>query len=126
MNPVVHFEIPAKNMKRAKGFYETMFGWKIQAYADDYFMATTTPLDKNGRPKKPGAINGGLQRKDRSISSPRVVVSVPNLNRALKQAVARGGKVMQPKTEIPDMLWYAVILDTEGNELGLAEIMCSE
>lgn len=28
MNPVVHFEIPAMDMKRMKSFYETVFGWQ--------------------------------------------------------------------------------------------------
>ena len=123
MDPVVHFEIPAKNMKRAKGFYEKLFGWKIRPYMDEYYLAGTTPLDKNRMPKKPGAINGALQRKDKSIASPRVVVNVANLDRTLKKAVAAGGKVKQPKNEVPDMLWYAVIVDTEGNEVGLAEYM---
>ena len=39
------------------------------------------------------------------------------------RVVAAGGKVLQPKMEVPDMLWYAVVRDTEGNELGLAEYM---
>ena len=123
MDPVVHFEIPAKNMARAQSFYEKLFGWKIQPYMDEYFLVQTTELDKKRMPKKPGAINGALQKKDKSIASPRVVVCVADLDRTLKLAVAKGGKVRQPKTEVPDMLWYAVILDTEGNELGIAEYM---
>ena len=30
MNPVVHFEMPAKNKKRVKKFYEKVFGWKMK------------------------------------------------------------------------------------------------
>ena len=47
MNPVVHFEMPAKNKKRVKKFYEKAFGWKMQqlgAKMGDYILATTTPL----------------------------------------------------------------------------------
>jgi hypothetical protein len=29
MNRVVHFEIPAENMDRAKKFYSENFGWKL-------------------------------------------------------------------------------------------------
>ena len=35
MNPIVHFEIPAKDMKRAKEFYGKLFGWKIEAFDGD-------------------------------------------------------------------------------------------
>ncbi len=30
MNPVVHFEMPAKDRKRMAGFYSEVFGWKAQ------------------------------------------------------------------------------------------------
>lgn len=29
MATIVHFDVPAKDMNRAKEFYETLFGWKI-------------------------------------------------------------------------------------------------
>jgi len=34
---------------------------------------------------------------------------------------ALGGKIVEPKTEIPGQGWYAVIDDTEGNQIGLYE-----
>ncbi len=123
MDSVVHFEIPAANMKRAERFYRKVFGWKTHRYMDAYYLAETTPTDRNRMPTRPGAINGALQRKDKSIASSRVVVHVGDLDRALKHAAASGGKVKQPRTEVPGILWYAVILDTEGNEVGLAEYM---
>ena len=30
MNPVVHFEIPAKDRKRMADFYTQVFGWRTQ------------------------------------------------------------------------------------------------
>ena len=33
MSGIVHFEIPADDMKRAKTFYSNLFGWKIEGYA---------------------------------------------------------------------------------------------
>ena len=30
MNPVVHFEMPAKDKSRIRKFYETAFGWKTE------------------------------------------------------------------------------------------------
>ena len=31
-NPIMHFEIPADDIARAKAFYEKTFGWKITAF----------------------------------------------------------------------------------------------
>jgi len=62
MDPVVHFEMPYADPARVSTFYERAFGWQTQALGDgmgNYVLATTTETD-NGRPKTPGAINGGL------------------------------------------------------------------
>ena len=32
MDSVVHFEIPAKDVKRASAFYEKAFGWQIKQF----------------------------------------------------------------------------------------------
>ncbi|MDO8451839.1 MAG: hypothetical protein Q7S76_03140 [bacterium] len=84
-------------------------------------MAYTTPVNDQYMPQVPGAINGGLQKKDTTIKTTRVVLGVENLDEAIKLVEKAGGKLIHPKTEIPGMLWYAVVEDTEGNELGLAE-----
>ena len=31
-NPIMHFEIPADDIARAKAFYEKTFGWKIRRF----------------------------------------------------------------------------------------------
>ena len=41
LNRVIHFEIPADNLARAKKFYSTVFGWKINDYPE---MQYTTSL----------------------------------------------------------------------------------
>jgi len=44
-NPtVVHFEIPADDVERAKKFYSTLFGWKIEKPPGemDYWMISTS------------------------------------------------------------------------------------
>ncbi len=60
MNRVVHFEIAADDMDRAKKFYEMVFGWKIEDWKGgqfEYGLITT------GDVKEPGSINGGLMRR---------------------------------------------------------------
>ncbi len=50
MNPVVHFEMPAKDKARTKKFYEEVFGWQMTQMGPemgDYLLAGTTPVDEN-------------------------------------------------------------------------------
>ena len=66
MNPVIHFEMPAENRKRMIEFYTRAFGWKTEQMGADmnnYVVVHTTENDANGRPKAPGAINGGFYEK---------------------------------------------------------------
>jgi uncharacterized protein len=121
MNSVVHFEIPAIDLDRAKNFYQKVFGWKIEPYMAEYLMAYTSPVDDKHMPTVPGTINGAIQKKDNSIAATRVTVNVPDIDAAVKMVMDAGGKLKQAKNEIPNMLYFAVVIDTEGNEVGLAE-----
>ena len=65
MNPVVHFEMPYNDRSRMARFYEQAFGWRTEALGKEmanYVLATTTETD-DGRPKQPGAINGGFYER---------------------------------------------------------------
>ena len=71
MNPVVHFEMPAEDRKRMASFYSNVFGWQTQMLGPDmgnYVIAITTEADERGRPKNPGAINGGFFPKSNNAS----------------------------------------------------------
>src|SRR2546422_838879 len=60
---VVHFELPADNVERAKTFYMKAFGWEINQYPGmQYHMVGTTPSNQQGMPTEPGTINGGLTK----------------------------------------------------------------
>jgi len=121
MNKVVHFEIPFENEERAKKFYQTVFGWQIMKMPDmEYNMVTTVDTDQQTMtPKTPGAINGGLTKRDPTGPSPVVVIDVPNVDAHLDQIQAAGGKVVMPKVEVGDFGLYARVADTEGNVIGI-------
>ena len=56
MNPVVHFEMPAKDRKRMADFYTRVFGWRTQMLGPEmgnYVVVTTTEPDENGRRTSP-------------------------------------------------------------------------
>ncbi len=124
MDSVVHFEIPADDMERAKKFYKSIFGWKLEDMSSPqmkYTMAQTTETDKEGMPKKPGAINGGMTQRMSKGESPRVVVDVKSIDATIKKVTANGGKVLAPRMPVMDMGFYALCTDCEGNLLGLWE-----
>jgi predicted enzyme related to lactoylglutathione lyase len=117
---VVHFEIPADNVKRAQEFYNKAFGWQISQYPGmDYYMVGTTASDKNGMPTSPGAINGGMTKRGGPVMAPVVTISVKDIDEALKKVSSMGGKVVAPKTAVGDMGFTAYFKDTEGNVMGL-------
>ncbi len=45
MDKVVHFEIPADDLARAQKFYQSVFGWKMDAVPDmEYILIGTTQV----------------------------------------------------------------------------------
>ncbi len=120
MDPVFRFELPANDMKRAKSFYEKVFGWVIDSGYDRYYWAQTTTSDDKRKSQNLGEINGAIQFKDETITSIRIAINVSNLDETLKKILAEGGRIFIPKKKIPGS-YYSVIYDTEGNEILLVE-----
>ena len=86
MRKVVHFEIPADDIDRAKNFYGSVFGWDLQTTpmeGGEYTVAMTTPVDQQTQqPTEPGAINGGMfQRGDEWPASGPVIMVVSSTMR---------------------------------------------
>jgi uncharacterized protein len=132
-NPVVHFEMPAKDKKRVSKFYSEAFGWQMNQMGDDmggYVVATTTPSDpKTGRPTTSGAINGGFfdyNAANPALQYPNIVIAVDDLKKAMEDVEKAGGKVLGGRTpgepdDIPGVGLYCAILDSEGNRVGLLQ-----
>jgi predicted enzyme related to lactoylglutathione lyase len=126
MNPVVHFEMPAEDRKRMADFYTKVFGWKTQmlgAEMGNYVLAFTTEVGKDGRPKNPGAINGGFFPKsnDKPAQYPSVVIAVEDIKEHMKKVEKAGGKVLGEPSEIPGVGLYVSFIDTEGNRVSMLQ-----
>ncbi|TWF75598.1 hypothetical protein FHX44_111482 [Pseudonocardia hierapolitana] len=123
MRSVVHFEIPADDVARAKEFYRSVFDWQMQDMPEmDYTIVRTTEVDEATQmPAAPGAVNGGLMRRSQDTPAPVLTIDVESIDQALKQVEAAGGRVVRERTEIPGMGAYAYFTDPEGNTLGLWE-----
>jgi uncharacterized protein len=126
MNPVVHFEMPADDTKRMSDFYTKVFGWQAQQMGADmgnYVVVATTEPDANGRPKMPGAINGGFYDKKQPGASqfPSVVISVDDINESIRKITGAGGKIIGEPMPIPGVGLWVSFSDTEGNRLSILQ-----
>jgi len=122
---VVHFEVPAKDIKRAKAFYSQAFGWKTNdakmPSGDVYTSLMTTDVDERMRPKAPGAINGGMMKLQKPYTGPIITIQVDDITSALKLVEKGGGKTVVKRTEMGQNGAYGYFNDTEGNLMGLYE-----
>lgn len=126
MPKVVHFEIPAEDLSRAREFYGTVFGWRLDTTpmpgGGDYTSVVTTPVDESTQlPTEPGAINGGLVQRDQSMPAPVITIDVDAIDATLQEVEAGGGTTVTPRTAIPGMGAFAYFKDPEGNVMGLWE-----
>jgi uncharacterized protein len=125
-NPVVHFEMPAKDKKRVAEFYSKALGWDMQVMGPEmgnYVLAITTPMGENNRPKDPGAINGGFfeYKDEEGYNAPHLVISVSDLNKSIEDVKAAGGEIIGEPMDIPGVGNYVSFKDTEGNRVGLLQ-----
>ncbi|MDQ4148806.1 MAG: VOC family protein [Actinomycetota bacterium] len=119
-NRVVHFEIPADDVSRAQDFYRQTFGWDInEMQGAGYTLLGTAPSDEGGTPAEPGAINGGMLKRQGPITNPVITVEVPDIDEALETIERCGGQVALGKFSVGDIGFSAYFIDSEGNTLGL-------
>lgn len=118
-NAVSWFEIPAKDLQRAKRFYEAIFDTKLQ----------DLKLDNNLKmslfPTEAGGIGGSvIEHKDfyqPGYQGPLVYLNAnPDLQKVLDRVNKNGGKTLVAKTQItPEFGYMAVFEDCEGNRIAL-------
>ena len=121
MDKVVHFEIPADDVERAKKFYSGTFGWKLTDMPEmQYVMVNTAETSADGMIQEKGVINGGLMKRG-EVKNPVVVIAVTSIDASLPKVEASGGKVVVPPMDIPGVGRYAYVSDTEGNVIGVIQ-----
>lgn len=113
---VVHFAIHADDVERARRFYESVFGWRFEAWGPPEFYAIVT-----GDPERPG-IEGALHRRDEPLAGTGTrgftcTVAVDDLASIRADVVANGGTITHHEVAIPTVGILTQFLDTEGNEV---------
>jgi len=114
---VCHFEIPADDPEKLIAFYTKLFDWKANKWdmggVDAYWLLETGPEGE--------AVNGGLMKRQSPDHVPTNYIMVESVDQYAAKAQELGAALLMPKTEIPDMGWFAILRDPQGNPLGLFE-----
>jgi predicted enzyme related to lactoylglutathione lyase len=110
----IHFEIPADDLKRAKSFYNKLFGWEIYEVPDrrDYLLITS-----NGQERVSSSIIKRFSPRQTTI----IYFDVPSVEEYSARILELGGKIVVPKKPVPGVGYFAICHDTEDNNFGIWE-----
>lgn len=116
-----YFDLTVQDLSAAQNFFGSVLGWKFERFPMPYEYYRI----KAGADDEPG-INGGIGAvKDTIISGGRPWVNltmvVPRLDRCIAKVKANGGRVVEPRTAIPGIGWYATCAEPGGLMFGILE-----
>jgi len=117
VNSINWFEIPVKDFNRAKKFYETLFGEKIQEMSHPEYKYGILPCDM--QKGVGGAIVQGEGFEPSMTGSMIYLNGGDDLSGPLSRIEAAGGKILLPKTSIGENGFMAHFVDSEGNKMSL-------
>jgi len=107
-NRIDYVEIPVTDMKRARAFFEAMFGWEFQEWGDEYFSFND------------GRLDGGM-RLSVEPAPPTGVLMVffsENLERDVERVRELGGTISQDIFSFPGGRRFHFI-DPVGTEMAI-------
>ena len=121
---VIHFEIPADDVKKLGNFYAKLFGWKIikMPGPTEYWGIQTVPVDEKGMLLRNG-VNGGIMKRQNPEHKPVNYIAVESVDEYIKKIEELGGMVVVPKMEVPTVGWWALALDPEGNQFAIMQMI---
>jgi uncharacterized protein len=116
-NPIVWCEIYVQDMDRAKQFYETVFEMKLEKLESPEIEMWAFPMAM----ESVGA-SGALVKMDGVKSGGSSTIPYFHCDEVaveLERVVTAGGKIHTPKESIGQYGFMALVVDTEGNMIGL-------
>jgi len=115
-NPIHWLEIATNDLERAKNFYVKVFKLEFR-----FIEMPDSKMYMFGEQEKIGS-GGCLIKSDESKPSTEgtlVYFSSEDLAEELARVEDAGGKIILSKTDIGEFGFFAQIIDTEGNKIGL-------
>lgn len=110
------FELPVSNLARAQKFYETVLEQKLRP---EHEVGGAPMAIFEASPGVGGALVLDERRKPTSDGALVYLNCNGVLDACLARVMAAGGKVLKAKTDIGPPGMIAILVDTEGNQVGL-------
>ena len=104
------FELMTSDVESAKTFYKDLFGWEYETVPIPGSEYTVVKL--NGE-----AVAGIMQMPDELVGMPPswgIYITVDDVDKTVEEIKAKGGKVLRPGTDIPDVGRFCVLQDKQG------------
>lgn len=118
-NALSWFEIPVENFERARQFYQSIFAFEMPEMNMGDVRMGILLHDRDGGGVG-GAIIASPFAKPSSTGTVVYLNGGEDLTTVLKRVAPAGGSVLVEKTAIaPEMGYFAVFQDSEGNGVGL-------
>lgn len=118
-NPVVHFEMMARDAGRIREFLSQLFGWRFEDTGDgQYFVVAHSDNHGAGGVGIGGGLIGGMEPgQDGAV----FYVEVDDVDKALTRVVELGGTRIVGPMQMPGGPTFGHLLDPEGHHIGLFE-----
>jgi predicted enzyme related to lactoylglutathione lyase len=115
-NRLSHFAIACDDVDRAKRFYESVFGWHIEAWGPPgYFLIFPEYPDR--------AVSGALHEREEPVTGNgrrgfECSFGVADVKATAAAVVAHGGTIAVPEYRLEGVGNLFYFFDTEGNRAG--------
>jgi hypothetical protein len=116
-NPVGWFDIYVSNLERAKKFYGMVFNTQLSDFPIEWGKQAGFPFDNEGP-----NISGALVEKEGMVANgSNTIVYFVSEDCVTEEARVEkaGGKIINSKMSIGEFGFVSLIMDTEGNTIGL-------
>jgi predicted enzyme related to lactoylglutathione lyase len=138
MNRVVHYEIHATDLERAKKFYSEVFGWEMQQMGSEHGNYVVLKSGPGPEEMAKGAtlnvrnagINGGMMLRNTPTApegagpnSYVCIIGVDDIASMMAKIEAAGGKPQTDKMDVPGVGQLRYYKDPEGNLFGIIQPM---
>jgi predicted enzyme related to lactoylglutathione lyase len=116
-NPVGWFEIYVQDMARARSFYQTVLGTTFEKLPSPEVEMASFPMDMSAS----GAAGALVKMEGFPSGGNSTLVYFVCDDCAVEEARVKGagGKVERPKMSIGEYGFISLVVDTEGNMIGL-------
>ena len=118
MATIRFFDFPADNVARAGEFHRSLLNWEVKPANDFPFPGHQRHTIITGKPEE-GAVSSGGLCKRHGPGPILVFAEVADIDVVLANVENPGGKVTIPKRGIEGVGFFAVIMETECNAIGL-------